>query len=39
MLEVKKRNGSVVKFDPTKIKKAIENCFGSTNKNKNKIRL
>ena len=23
MLEVKKRNGSVVKFDPTKIKKAI----------------
>ena len=37
MLEVKKRNGSVVKFDPTKIKKAIANCFGITNKNKNKI--
>ena len=37
MLEVKKRNGSIVKFDPTKIKKAIANCFGSTNKNKNKI--
>lgn len=37
MLEVKKRNGSVVKFDQTKIKKAIENCFGLTNKNKNKI--
>lgn len=37
MLEVKKRNGSIVEFDPTKIEKAIANCFGITNKNKNKI--